>query len=626
MAKTAEFIKLLSVLVLCALLVGVPWYFIPQITALSVSSDTPVPTDKTTLPTASSAGYGELLSRRIKQTLERVSGQGTVDAYVIADIYTVSKTIRRQVIKPRTGVLKEQTKRYDVTDNTNEQSVLTEETNAYDYATEQTTQDQSGDHIRKLSITVLIDGHTVETQTGGTLYQPRSQIEMAGYRALVESLTDYTPERGDTLQIINLPFAAKANDTVFGFSQTLVVQSVLLGLLFILCVLILIRFVLPMIYMLLEPTPVCPPAVSFTPSSPFETPLPMGKSDRIKTLFHTRSADCLLVLKKWLYAKQNPDNGLTGLQKAAVLLLSLGEDQIKQVFLKLTTDEVITISRTMAELGCIKGETVQAVFDDFLAGFEGTADLYPSRDYIYDLVEHTVPDEKKQTVMQDVTAPVKGKDIWEKLEKTDTQKLAAGLSKEYPQTIAVVLYHLSNEKAGAILNYFSESLTMDVLMRLTALQRVDEETLAGLEKGLEKDLTDIFTPTTKTGKEKAAGIISLMDKKTDILNTLFERSPELASQLSSDMVLFEDIASWPDQAVRTLLEHTERTQVIYALKGASDKIKEAFSRNMSPAVWGSILKETNKLSAVKLKDIDTAQNTLLKTAQQLIEKGIITLK
>ena len=130
---------------------------------------------------------------------------------------------------------------------------------------------------------------------------------------------------------------------------------------------------------------------------------------------------------------------------------------------------------------------------------------------------------------------------------------------------------------------------------------------------------------SKNGKEKAAGIISLMERKTDILNTLFERSPELAGQLSAGVIMFEDIADWDDKSIRTLLEKTERNVVICALKGASDKMKEAFSRNMSPAVWGGILKETNKLSAVKVKDIDMAQNTLVRTAQELIEQKKIIL-
>ena len=139
--------------------------------------------------------------------------------------------------------------------------------------------------------------------------------------------------------------------------------------------------------------------------------------------------------------------------------------------------------------------------------------------------------------------------------------------------------------------------------------------------GLEDRLQALHTSkSTKSGKEKAAGIISLMDTKTDILNSLFERSPELAGQLSSKVIMFEDIAGWDDNAIRSLLEKADRQTVIYALKGASEKMKEACSRNMSPAVWGGILKETNKLTSVRLKEIDAAQHALVRLAQELTEQ------
>ena len=241
-------------------------------------------------------------------------------------------------------------------------------------------------------------------------------------------------------------------------------------------------------------------------------------------------------------------------------------------------------------------------------------------------MENVLPNDDKTEIMEQIHAPVTGKTIWEKLEHTESAKLASALSGEYPQTIAVVLYHLSNEKASDVLNCFSESMTMDVLMRLTALKNVDAETLAGVEQGLDEKLKALHETPRVGGKEKASGIISLMDRKTDILNTLFERSPELAGQLSAGVIMFEDIADWDDKSIRTLLEKTDRQVVVYALKGTSDKMKEAFSRNMSPAVWGGVLKEINKLSSIKVKDIDAAQHTLVRTAQELIQQKKIIAK
>lgn len=617
MSKTAEFIKLLSVLVLCLLVLGMLWFFIPKIAELSVAQPEQNP-QISVYDQSSSAGFGEKLSQKIKETLEKVSGKGTVSASVIADVIQGEENIQKNTILPHSGVIKEMVHQTD----TAGVGQRDEEKAVYDYSFETKSQTHNMQRIRKLAVTVLIDGYVTQTATGGTLYQPRSNIEMTSYRVLVESLIGYTPERGDTLELINLPFVKQPDNLLFGFDRALVVQSVLLALFFLLCMLILVRFILPMIYVLLQPVPV---QQHYVPSSnPIDGTIPAGKSDVIKNVFKYKLSSAVSVVRGWIYAQT--DGALNGVQKAAVLLLALGEEYIKPVFLRLRDEEVTKVSRTMAELGCVKGAVVQTVFDDFLTALNGMGDICSDKEYIHDLMESVLPEKNKQVVMDDIELPVHGKNIWEKLEQTDAAKLAEALGEEYPQTIAVVLYHLSNEKAGAILNHFSESLTMDVLMRLTALKEVDAETLSGVEKGLESRLKSLYAgKSPKGGKEKAAGIISLMDRKADILNTLFERSPELADQLSAGVIMFENIADWDDKSIRTLLEKADRSVVVCALKGASDKMKEAFSRNMSPAVWGGILKETNKLSAIKVKEIDAAQNVLVRMAQELIEQRKIVI-
>ena len=620
MSKTAEFIKLLSVLILSILILGMLGFFIPKIAELSAKQPNET-LDLSVYETTSSAGLGEQLSQKIKQTLEKISGPDTVSVSVIADVVQGEETVQKNTLLPRTAVVKEHLRQYD----TAEGEVLSEEKAVYEYSSEIKHHTQNTYQIRKLSITVLVDGYPTQTPNGHTLYQPRSEIEMASYRTLVKSLVGFSAERGDTLELINLPFIKTSDDKIFGFSQSLVVQSALLVLFFVLTVLILIRFILPMIYVLLQPSAQCVSGTPYTsavePKSSVETG---GKKSVIQNLFAYKQPQVISAIRKWLYGPE-ADTGLSGVQKTAVLLLALGEEYIKPIFLKLKNEEVIDISRTMAELGCVRGETVQEVFDAFLSCFHQNGDLCVNADYVATLMENVLPVDEKSTLMEQIHAPVSGKNIWERLEQTDTAKLATALSGEYPQTIAVVLYHLSNEKASEVLGCFSESLTMDVLMRLTALKNIDADILAGVEQGLDEKLKALHTTPRMGGKEKAAGIISLMDRKTDILNTLFERSPELAGQLSAGVIMFEDIADWDDKSIRTLLEKTDRQVVIYALKGASEKLKDAFSRNMSPAVWGGVLKEINKLSAVKVKDIDLAQHTLVRTAQELIQQKKISV-
>lgn len=621
-SKTAEFIKLLSVLLLCVLILGMVGYFIPSIAALSALPENPVPVTST-IPTPNSTPipYAVNLANSIQTTLEKITGPDTIKAAVHVEIQQQQETIKTDLILPDTAVVKE----IVTTPTTPDHQTPTEKT-VYDFSFETHTRQNTMDFIKHQSITVLIDGILVKDK-GSVIYQPRSGTEIETYTSLIKSLSGFNADRGDRIEVVNVPFATPKINTIFGFNQVIFVQSVLLALFFILCVLVLVRFILPLIYILIQPTPVtyAPLPLQNTPSEQIIGSVPLSKSQLIRQLFIQTPDSALLLLKQWLYQQNTPQNALSGIQKAAILLLALGEETIKSIFLKLPSEAVCEISRTMASLGTIQSETVQAVFDSFLAMQTGASDLNASPAYVNQVLSTTLPQEKAADLLKEINSPVSGKTVWEKLEKTDPVLLAQSLITEYPQTIAVILYHLSNEQAGAILNQFPESLTMDVLMRLTALQTIDTETLDQVEKGLSQQLQNLFSDKSpKSGKEKASDIISLMEKKTDILNTLFERSPDMARQISAGVLSFEDIVRWNDMSIRTLLEKADRTTVVYALKGASDQLKNAFSRNMSPAVWGSILKETNKLTAVKLKDIDTAQHALVKLAQDLTQQKKIT--
>lgn len=634
MSKTAEFMKLLGVLLLCLVILGTIGYFIPKIATLSSTPKTQSESFEKSSKTHQNTPLTPVesdelrLADEIKATLEKITGPHTVRATVRLQMVKQDDTIKKNTLLPDTAVVKEivssqQPDARFLGDATTQKTV-------YDFSSETHTSQSQYDEIKKQSITVIVDGYLAQTPSGGSVYQPRSKTEMATYSALVQSLVGFDAQRGDTLQLVNLPFITEPANTIFGFDRTLFVQSVLLTLFFILCILVIIKFIIPMIYMLLQPAPITylPPQnrPQNMPSDQIVGDLSTSKSNAVRHIF-TYSPDLALTLiKNWLYQEPVTTDPLSGTQKVAVLLLAMGEDTTKAIFLKLKSDNVTAISREMAGLGRIKADVVSHVFSDFLAASAGEADISGTPTYVSQLLEATLPQDKAKAILDEVNMPVEGKTIWQKLEHIDTALLAEQLSTEYPQTIAVILYHLSNDKSSGILNYFPESLTMDVLMRLSALQSIDETTLAQVEKGLEEQIQNLFSYTgKKSGKEKAADIISLMDKKIDVLNTLYERSPDMAGQISSDVILFENIASWDNKSIQTLLEKADRQTIVCALKGASDAIKEAFSKNMSPAIWSGILKETNKLSSVKLKEIDDAQHQLIKTAQELIEQKKINV-
>lgn len=617
MSKTAEFVKLLSVIILSIVLLGMVGYFIPQIAKLSVAPLTPVPALQTSAFNGTSP-EGQRLAATIGSALEKITGPGKINVTVALETQKIQEILTQDTLLPDSAVVKETSTNTTLTDTQDIQKIT------YDFSTETRTVQNNAEQIKRQSITVLIDGTDMGKKS---IYEPRTRTEMATYTGLVKAIAGFDEARGDTLEIINMPFMASSSNTIFGFDRVLFVQSVLLALFFALCILIIIRFILPMIYLLMQPATAIytPLPLQNTPSEQIVGTIPLSKSQLIRQMFIQTPDNAVLLLNRWIFQQNVQTGELSGLQKAAILLLALGEETIKSVFLKLPESAMCDISRTMASLGTIQSQTVQSVFDAFLKMSTGEADLTPTQNYVNHMLANALPTEKADALLKEINLPVGGKNVWEKLEKVDAKILADTLQSEYPQTIAVILYHLSNEQAGAVLNHFSESLTMDVLMRLTALQSVEETTLKQVEKGLEQHLQSLFGNTPKSGKEKASDILSLMDKKTDILNTLFERSPDMARQISAGILSFEDIAKWPDSAIRTLLEHADRPVVVVALKGSSDVIKNAFARNMSPAVWGSVLKETNKMGAVKVKDIDAALHTLVKLAQELTRQKKLTL-
>ena len=168
-----------------------------------------------------------------------------------------------------------------------------------------------------------------------------------------------------------------------------------------------------------------------------------------------------------------------------------------------------------------------------------------------------------------------------------------------------------------------------MIQQLSQTGRRDPDTLNAIEKTLEKRLHTAYTQhPSKTGSEKLSDILSLMDKKTedDFLSSLYQSAPQTAQHISDHIMSFEHLADWDDTAIQTLLKAAPKETVVLALKGASDNIKDAFSRNMAPRIWADLTKEIAQLGAVRINQIDAAQLDLLKLAQDLKAAHKITIK
>lgn len=591
MQKTAELMRLISVILLSLLLLGWVVYFIPKVLQLTDSE----PKEKQSF----SEQYSQQLQEIIKTNLEQFLGPDTVKATVRAEVFQSQETIQEEKIIPQSAVLL----KHAVSQESYEDK-------QYTFSTENRTSSFVKDNVYRLSVTVMVDGKLMDT-VHGKVYHPRSQREMQTIRAIVQNLIGFNELRGDTLEVVNLPFSHNRLNWFEKVGTNVLIRTFLLTLALILSFMIGIRFILPLIMRLSEPS-----LENF--SQEFET----KKEEtydilKLKRIFDTQFNQALDKLKMWLASSENE-------KKVAVLLLALGEEYIKRVLLEMSDEQVQRISKLMVSCSKISEKEVSSVVFDFINSFLGGGDIYGSKQRVEPILQHTFGEEKAKNIFKDIETPLKGKNVWEKLEYVPTQILVNYLEAEYPQTIALIIYHLSPLKGAEVLSAFPENLKMDILMRLSSLKNVDPETLEIVESTLEEQFQHDLAPIKKkNGKEKLSDILSSMDRMTEgtILQTLYERSPELADALKSEMLVFDQIAFWDEKDIRKILKRLDKDVLVLALKGASDNIKDAFSKCIQVKEWAEIMKLVIKMKSVKIKDIDEAQHKIVRIAQMVKQEN-----
>lgn len=630
-SKTAELIRLIGVILLSLLLLGI--VCIIAIGAQQVIFNQPTPNDtfqhfnqnpNTPFETVSSLRhqYETHLENNIKTALEKITGPNTIQANVRADFNLMQETDDRSVLLPETSVIKMATLSENGTDQSGND--LYAQTTQYDFSTQKTTRNTTFEQIKKLSITVLIDG-TMQSASDTAIYHPRSENEMQIYTNLIQSITGFNKERGDTLEVINLPFT----DTIpfwKNWPTPILFSTIVLCVLTFLSVLILFYFIRPMMKQLITPTP------TFTPTPPTQprfkrtenkTPL-----DKVYRIFLTAPELSVQILRSWL-AQSSYLQEENGLYRVSVLLLALGEDVIQSVFLRLTDSEMIEISRTMGTLGHIPAQTVCQIAEQFLKESGKMPDLITNQENTRIVLQKTLPTEKADRLLKEIDFPVSGKTIWEKLSHLSPEQALPLLETESSHILAVILYHLPDKQAGSLLSLMPKTKRDEVIQHLSRTGRTDPDTLNTIEETLEKRLRTLYTQAPqKTGSEKLSDILSLMDKEAenDFLATLYQSEPQTAQHISDNIMLFEHLANWDDASIQTLLKAAPKETVVLALKGASDNIKDAFSRNMAPRIWADLTKEIAHLGAVRINQIDAAQLDLLKLAHNLKNTHKVIIK
>ena len=317
---------------------------------------------------------------------------------------------------------------------------------------------------------------------------------------------------------------------------------------------------------------------------------------------------------------------LTGPEKAAVVLLALGEDHAT-IWQNLDEEEIKEVSQAMASLGTVAANVVETLLVEFVSGMSGAGTIMGSFEQTQKLLQAFLPSDKVEALMEEIRGPA-GRTIWDKLGNVNEAVLANYLKNEYPQTVAVILSKVKGEHAARVLAALPEDFALECVTRMLRMEPVQREILDKIEQTLRTEFMSNLARTSKRDShEMMADIFNSFDRQTEsrFMAALEERNRESAERIRALMFVFEDLSKLDPGGVQTLLRGVEKDQLGLALKGSSDALREMFFSNMSERAAKIMREDMEGMGPVRLKDVDQAQMKMVQVAKDLAAKGEIML-
>ncbi|MGA0532121.1 flagellar motor switch protein FliG [Hansschlegelia sp. KR7-227] len=318
---------------------------------------------------------------------------------------------------------------------------------------------------------------------------------------------------------------------------------------------------------------------------------------------------------------------LSGVERAAALMLALGETHGAPVWKLLEDDEIRDLSGAMASLGPVEPAAVDDLLVDFVSRMSSTGALIGNVESTERLLKQFLPKERVGLIMEEIRGPA-GRNMWEKLSNVQEAVLANYLKNEYPQTVAVVLSRVRAEQAARVLAILPEEFALDVVRRMLSMEPVQKEILERVEQTLRSELMASLSQTSRREPhEQMAEIFNSFDRQTEarFLARLETASKDSADRIKQLMFTFDDLGKLDSAGIQTLLRDAPRDKLTVALKGATQAMKEFVTSNMSGRASKMLMDDIEAMGPVRLKDVDEAQAALVNLAKDLASKGQITI-
>jgi flagellar motor switch protein FliG len=319
----------------------------------------------------------------------------------------------------------------------------------------------------------------------------------------------------------------------------------------------------------------------------------------------------------------------TGLQKAAILMLAMGEGEAAEVMKFLGPREVLKLGGAMAMMKGIPHEQVVEVLDDFVSqtALQSTIGL-DSDDYIRQVLTKALGDDKASVLLSRILG---GKDASgiESLKWMDSQSVSELIRNEHPQIIATILVHLERDQACEILSHFTDRLRNDVVLRIATLDGVQPAALRELNDVLTKLLSgnENIKKSSLGGVRAAAEILNFMNGEQEslVMDNIKNYDNDMAQKIMDEMFVFDNLIDIDDRGIQLLLREVQSEVLIIALKGASPDLREKIFKNMSQRASAMMREDLESKGPVRLSEVETQQKQILQIVRRLADEGQIVL-
>ena len=320
---------------------------------------------------------------------------------------------------------------------------------------------------------------------------------------------------------------------------------------------------------------------------------------------------------------------ITGVQKAAILLIALGPDKSSNVFKHLKEDEIEQLTLEIANTRSVSPAMKDAVLDEFYEVC--LAQQYIAEGgigYAKDLLEKALGSERAKEVIGKLTASLQVRPF-EFVRKTDASQLLNFIQDEHPQTIALILSYLSSNQASAIISALSPEKQTDVAKRIALMDRTSPDVIKEVEKVLEQKLASLVNQdyTIVGGVDSIVDILNTVDRGTEkhIMESLEIEDPELADEIRKKMFVFEDILSLDDRSIQRVLREVDNNELAVALKGSNEEVQNLIFSNLSKRLATMIREDMDFMGPVRMKDVEEAQQKIVNIIRKLEDSAEIII-